>query len=177
MGKVIGNDPYGFPSREICIYFSWKAIHRDLPCKMAVAFETSNTILTKEQAEHINFSHVEINNERASKFKRNFNATASWALLMWKLVEVEGNYEIIDCGFKHGYGEYYLSVLRMGKMIGYDPYGFPSRELCIYFSWKAIYGDLPSKMAVAFETFDMILTKEQLKHKFPPYRSTTKWEW
>ena len=84
MGKMIGYDPYGFPSLELCIYFSWKAIYGDLPTKMAVAFETSNMILTKEQAEHINFNHVEINNERASKFKRNFNVTASWAFLMWK---------------------------------------------------------------------------------------------
>ena len=54
---------------------------------------------------------------------------------------------------------------------------FPSLDICIYFSWKAIYKDPPSKMAVAFETSDMILTKEQAKHKFPPYISTTKWEW
>ena len=97
MGKVIGNDPYGFPSREICIYFSWKAIYGDLPCKMAVAFETSNTILTKEEVENINFRHVEINNQRASKFKRKFNPTATLALLLRKtwVSEVEGNYEII----------------------------------------------------------------------------------
>ena len=29
----------------------------------------------------------------------------------------------------------------MGMVIGYEPYGFPCREMCIYFSWKAIYGD------------------------------------
>ena len=32
-------------------------------------------------------------------------------------------------------------VIRMGKVVGYDPDGFPSREICIYFSWKAVYGD------------------------------------
>ena len=58
----------------------------------------------------------------------------------------------------------------MGKVISYDPYGFPSQEICIYFSWKAIYADLPSKMAIAFETSDMILTKEQTEHKFPLHR-------
>ena len=40
---------------------------------MAVAFETLDMIFTKEQAEHINFGHVEINNQRVWKFKKNFN--------------------------------------------------------------------------------------------------------
>ena len=108
MGKVISYDQYGFPSREICIYFTWKAIYEDLPSKMAVAFETSDTILTKEQAEHINFRQVEINNQHVSKFKRNFNLTATLALLMWKtwVPGVKGNHEIIEPGFKHGHGEY-----------------------------------------------------------------------
>ena len=80
---------------------------------------------------------------RASKFKRNFNLPATSALLTLKtwVPEVEGNYEIIDRGFKDSHGEYYIYVFQMGKVIGYDPYGFPSREICIYFSWKAIYGD------------------------------------
>ena len=128
---------------------------------MAVAFETSDTILTKYQAEHLNFRHIEINYQCASKFKRNFNPTATLALLTQKtwVPEVDGNYEIIDRGFKHGHGKYYVYVFSMGKVIGYDPYCFPSQEVCIYFSWKAIYGDLPSKMAVAFETSDTILVK------------------
>ena len=149
-----------------CIYFSWKVTYGDLPSKMAVAFKTSDTILTKEQAEHINFLHIEINNLRALRFKRNFNLTAALALLTrntW-VPEVEGNYEIIDRGFKHRHGKYYIYVFWMGKVIGYDPYCFPSREVGIYFSWKAIYGDLPSKLAVAFETSDTILMKQQVEH-------------
>ena len=107
---MISSDPYAFPSRELCIYFSWKAIYGDIPSKMAVAFETSDMILTKKQAEHVNFRHVEINNQRTLKFKRNFNLTATLALLKWKtwVPEVEGNYEIIDHGFKHGHGKYYM---------------------------------------------------------------------
>ena len=33
----------------------------------------------------------------------------------------------------------------MGKVIGYDPYGFPSREMCVYYSWKPAHGE---KLAV-----------------------------
>ena len=48
--------------------------------KMAIAFqETSDMILTHDQAEHINFCHVEMNEQRASKFKRTFNLTATLA--------------------------------------------------------------------------------------------------
>ena len=77
---------------------------------MVVAFETSDMILTKEQAKHINFHHIEINNQRVSKFKKNFNLTATLALLTRKtsVPKVEGNYEIIDRGFKHGHGKYYV---------------------------------------------------------------------
>ena len=77
---------------------------------MAVVFETTDMILTKEQAEHINFRHVEMNDQRASKFKRTFNLTATLALLTRKtwVPELEGDYlyEIIERGFKHGHGEY-----------------------------------------------------------------------
>ena len=51
--------------------------------KMAVAFETSDMILPKEQAEH-NFCHKEVNGQCASKFKSSFNLTAMLALLMQK---------------------------------------------------------------------------------------------
>ena len=115
--------------------------------KMAVAFETTDMILTKEQVEHINFLHVKTNEQCASKFKRNFNVTATLALLTRKtwILELDGNYEIIERGFKHGHGEYYIYVFRLGKVIGHDPFGFLSRETCIYFSWKPQYGD---RMAV-----------------------------
>ena len=72
---------------------------------MAVAFETSDMILSKEQAEHINYRHVEINEQHTSKFKRSFNLTVTRKT--W-VPELEGNYGIIECGFKHGHGEYYI---------------------------------------------------------------------
>ena len=120
------------------IVFRWYYIF-----KMAVAFETSDMILTKKQAEHINFRHVEINDQRASKFKTSFNLTATLALLTRKtwVPELDGNYEIIERGFKHCHGEYYIYVFPMGKVIGYDPDGVHCRDICFYFSWKAVYGD------------------------------------
>ena len=117
---------------------------------MALVFEISDMILSKEQAEHLNFCHVE---SSSIEIQENFNLTAMLALLKWKrwVPDLEGNYEMIECHFKHGHGEYYIYVFRMigydlygfiyvFRMISYDSYGFPSREICIYFSWKVIYG-------------------------------------
>ena len=100
---------------------------------MAVAYETSDMILSKEQAEHINFRHVEVNDQRASKFKSSFNLTATLALQTRKTwaTDLEGDYQIIERGFKNGHCDYYIYVFRMGKVIGYDPYGFPSQETYI----------------------------------------------
>ena len=101
---------------------------------MAVAFETSNMILSKEQAEHINYRDVDINQQHALKFKRSSNRTVTLALLMWKtwVPELEGNYEIIERGFKHGHGEYYIYVFGMGKMISTIPMAFPvGKYVCI----------------------------------------------
>lgn len=104
---------------------------------MALVFEISDMVLSKEQAEDLNFCHVE---STSIEIQENFNLTAMLALLKWKrwVPDLEGNYEMIERRFKHGHGEYYIYVFRM---IGYDSYGFPSREICIYFSWKVIYGN------------------------------------
>ena len=104
----------------------------------AVAFENSDMMLQKEHAEHINFCQVDVNNQHASKFKRRFNLTVKLAFLTQKswVTDLKGGYEIIERGFKHGYGKYYVYVFRIGKVIVYDTYGFPRWEICIYYSWK-----------------------------------------
>ena len=62
--------------------------------KTVVVFEAPDMILSKEQAEHTNFCHIGINDQRVSKFKRSFNLTTTLALLTRKtwVPEVEGNY-------------------------------------------------------------------------------------
>ena len=57
----------------------------------------------------------------------------------------KGDYEISERGFKHGHGKYYIYVFWMGKVIAHDPFAFPSREICICYSWKMAYG---KKLAV-----------------------------
>ena len=73
---------------------------------MALPFETLDMILSKEQVEHINHRQVDVNDQRASKFKHSFNLTGRLALPCTK--EWEGGYEIIEEGFKQGHGHYYI---------------------------------------------------------------------
>ena len=46
--------------------------------------------------------------------------------------EVEGNYEIIECGFKHGHGKYYMYVFRIVKVIGYDHTRMLTLDIAIF---------------------------------------------
>ena len=67
----------------------------------------------------MNFRYVDVNDQRASKFKSRFNLTARLAFLRRKLwvTDLKGDYEIVEQGFKHGHGEHYVYVFRMGKVI------------------------------------------------------------
>ena len=109
---------------------------------MAVAFENDYVMLSQEHAEHINERHVALDKEpRASKFMRFFNLTSTLALLMRKTFVTCDDYEIIEEGYKAGHCYYYMYVFKLDKVIGICPWGFPKQEICIYYSWKEVYGD------------------------------------
>ena len=56
----------------------------------------------------------------------------------------------------------------MQKVIGYDPYGFTSREMCIYYSWKFIYGvKLAVILAYSFSRSYHDFLKSCCKQLFP----------
>ena len=105
---------------------------------MASSFENSDVILSKENAEHINERHVRLDiNTKASKFKQPFNLTSCLVCLTKMMWEEQSNYEIIQEGFIHeGHVLYFMYVFTLTKVIGMDPWGFPSRKICIYFSWR-----------------------------------------
>ena len=64
-------------------------------------------MLEKKCAEHINFCHLDVNDQRASKLKSRFNLTATLAFLTQKswVTDLKGGYEIIERGFKRGHGK------------------------------------------------------------------------
>ena len=109
---------------------------------MAVSFENSYVILSQERAEHINERHVDLDKEhRASKFLPFFNLTSTLALLARKTFQDSQDYKIIEQGYKRGHGYFYIYIFKMKKVIGVCPWGYPTDEICIYFSWKEAYGD------------------------------------
>jgi len=107
--------------------------------KVTVAFENCDVITCKECTEHENERHLRSDiNLCASKFKSCFNLTATLAMLTRKtwVGELEGDYRIIDRGYKDGHRGFYIYVFQLGKVVGYNPYGFSSSEIGIYYLWK-----------------------------------------
>ena len=99
---------------------------------MASPFETCNTILTQEQADHINTEHP-----RTSKFWLTFDLSSTLADLSTKTWEEENeDVELLEEGWKKGHGHYYLYVFTVHKTIGRDPEGFPAKHIAIYYSEK-----------------------------------------
>ena len=49
------------------------------------------------------------------------------------------DYEIIE-GYKVSHGHYFIYIFNMDKDVGVCPWGFPTKEICIYFSWRQEYG-------------------------------------
>ena len=105
---------------------------------MASPFETCDTILTQEQADHINEQHVFITEHpRTSKFWLTCNLSSTLADLSAKTSEEENeDVELLEEGWKKGHGHYYLYVFAFHKTIGRDPDGFPPKHNAIYYSEK-----------------------------------------
>ena len=132
---------------------------------MAVNFQNEYVMLPQDRADHINERHVERNMERgASKFYRFFNLTTTLAFLTRKTFTDSKDYEILEEGFKAGHGHYYIYVFNMAKEIGVCPWGFPTNELCIYYSWRKEFGDR-FKIISAYpfsRTYHEYLTKKKM---------------
>ena len=77
----------------------------------------------------------------ASKFLQSFNLTSTVHFLARKTFLDSDDYETIEEGYKAGHGYYYMYVFKMKKVIGVCPWGYPTNEICVYFSWKEAYGD------------------------------------
>jgi len=107
---------------------------------MAVSFENDYVMLCHDHAEHINERHVDLDKEfAASKFLRTFNLTSTVTFLARKTFVDSDDYEIIEEGYKKGHGHYYMYVFKMKKVIGVCLWGYPTDEICLYFSWKESY--------------------------------------
>ena len=104
---------------------------------MAVTFENSYVIFSKEQAQHINKRHVDLNKEhRASKFLSGFNLASTLAFLTWKTFKDNASYQIIEEGYKRSHGYFYIYVFKMKKVVGICPWGYPTDTFASTFHGK-----------------------------------------
>ena len=101
---------------------------------MAVIFENKDVIITEERVQHIMERHVNVP-------KYTFNIVSTLAFLTNKIWREDDTYEMIEQGWKQAHGNYFLYVFEMRKPVGVDPWGFPSKKLAIYYSWRPEYGD------------------------------------
>ena len=110
---------------------------------MAVTFENKDVTITEERIQHIMEHHVNVPKytKNTSVFFETFNIVSTLAFLTHKTWREDESYEIIEQGRKEVYGNYFLYVFGMRKPVGVDPWGFPSKKLAIYYSWRREYGD------------------------------------
>ena len=102
-----------------------------------MAFENYDVVLSKEHFEHIQERHVrEDLHPQASKFRKNFHLVSCLAPLTKRTWQDSDEYEIIDEGFRRGHGHHYMYVFTLHKVIGTDPWGFPTKKICIYYAWR-----------------------------------------
>ena len=101
---------------------------------MAVIFENKDVISTEERVQYIMERHVNVP-------KYTFNIVSTLAFLTNKTWREDDTYEMIEQGWKQAHGNYFLYVFEMSKPVGVDPWGFPSKKLAIYYSWRPEYGD------------------------------------
>ena len=102
-----------------------------------MAFENNDVVISKEHFHHIQERHVRLDlHTRASKFRTNYHLVSCLARLTKMTLQDSGKYEIIEEGFRPGHGYYYMYVFTLRKVIGTDPWGFPTRKICIYYAWR-----------------------------------------
>ena len=101
---------------------------------MAVTFENKDVIITEERIQHIMERHVNVPKytKNTSVFFETFNIVSTLAFLTHKTWREDESYEIIEQGWKEVHGNYFLYVFGMRKLVGVDPWGFPSKKLAIY---------------------------------------------
>ena len=73
---------------------------------------------------------------QASKVRKNFHLVSCLTRLTKRTWQASDEYEIIVEDFRRGHCHYYMYVFTLHKVIGADPWGFPTKKICIYYAWR-----------------------------------------
>ena len=133
------------------------------------AFETSDTILSKEAAAHITERHlIHSPNVKKSLFDTTFPLEEKLKEAGWYTWETDyPGVTILDKGCRKGHGYFFIYVFTYKVLVGFDPEGFPAVEMAIYYSvpkkdekWEII-------TAYPFtSTYDAIFTARKGRPRF-----------
>ena len=106
---------------------------------MALPFESEGTILTQENADHINqrhFAKLE-NGEKRARFDTQIDLPhllKTVSELTWD--KNNEDVSIVNQGWKPWHGHFRLIVFNMHRRIGVDPEDFPTEHVSVYYAEK-----------------------------------------
>ena len=99
------------------------------------SFETSDSILTPTAATHILKRHVNSDSDRKTAlFSSTFPLQEQLQSVGWYTWEENDKATILDEGYRYMHGHYRLYVFPMDQLVGYDPWGFPTHSLAVYYA-------------------------------------------
>ena len=104
------------------------------------SFETSDSILTESAVRHIIERHfTPVHGEKKSLFGNTFPLEESLKALASYTWEPECKQAImIEKGFHRGHGIYRIYVFSLDQLVGWDPEGFSTKKLAVYYAEKLV---------------------------------------
>ena len=99
-------------------------------------FTTKDSILTKAAASHITDRHLTREpNVKKSLFCATFPLDDALKSAGWYTWEENSKYAmLLETGFRKGHGIYRIYVFDFGRHIGWDPEGFATTKMAIYYA-------------------------------------------
>ena len=99
-------------------------------------FSTSDSILMKEATTHIVERHlIHTPGVKKSIFCTTFPLEETLQRVGWYTWDANSPFAVLlEQGFKDGHGTYRLYVFDLDRHVGFDPEGFPTTKLAVYYS-------------------------------------------
>ena len=99
-------------------------------------FTTTDCILTDEAVSHITDRHlIQEKGVKKSLFCTTFPLEDALKNVAWYTWEKDSKYAtLLETGFRQGHGIYRIYVFDMGRHLGWDPQGFPTQKMAVYYA-------------------------------------------
>ena len=127
----------------ICMYYHFTAFSKMTTRYFSLnPFTTDDSILTEEAATHIVDRHlIRTPSVKKALFCTTFPLEETLQRVGWYTWEKPSPFAVLlDQGFKDHHGTYRLYMFDMDRHVGWDPEGFPTTKLAVYYS-ERVKGD------------------------------------